>query len=549
MIPPYTTPTTTQQVFQLGSQTFSVKKSLVYDAEDEPVALRAKSLSFMLFLLQEGTRVVSKTELAEAVWPGLAVTDESISQCASDIRRLLNDKEHAILETFPKQGYRLNAQVKSMSVPSKIRSQRAVVGVSIVLLASAAIWFATRPVPVGLTSPLREVLAVLPFQNLHGEADVEPITIGFAQDLTIRLAELPNIGVIPSSLSFSLTDHGLEAVEAAKSLGARYVIDGSVYYREDDLRISIELIDGAKGTIDWARSYDGSSLQLVEFRDRIIKDIAAGISGTIAEKDLSRLGNTGTKNPEAYKEILLGRQAAAVFSKDMNHAAEKHFRIAIELDVTYARAYAELAAIYAIRFENGWTVLTLADEEKSLYFAEKALSLDPNLWLAHYAMGRLQSVFSVGDFSQAEQHLKRAMVLQPANDDARIYYGAVKIFQGKADEAIAIVEPVLATHPNPPFWYYLTLGHAHFHVGNHAAAALALDQCLSQMALSPYCLRFQIANYGAMGRTEDAAWLLEEYEFLGFDTSIPSILKSTLVEDPRSLQMLAEGLRAAGASD
>ncbi|MFC3614369.1 adenylate/guanylate cyclase domain-containing protein [Lutimaribacter marinistellae] len=398
-------------------------------------------------------------------------------------------------------------------------------------------------------APLRDVVAVLRFQNPGGTPDDRAIADGLAQDLTIRLAEVSGVGVVPSSLVFSVTDHGLEAIGAAQSLGARYVVDGTVRLREEDLRIAVELIDGAEGTIVWADAYDGALPQLVEFRDQIVEQIVGEISGQITKSDLDRLRNTGTENPDAYRQIILGRQAAASLSREATYVAERHFRQAINLDPDYARAYAELAAIYAIRIENGWTVLSKADEEKSLYFAEKALSIDPDLWLAHYAAGRLYSILSEGDFTQAEHHLERAMMLQPANDDARIYLAAVKIFQGKADEAVRIVQPVVATHPHPPFWYYLTLGNALFHVGNYEAAERAFDDCLTQMPSSPYCLRFQIANYGAMGRVEDAEWLLEEYAFLGFDTSLASIMDLLLLEHPEYRANFESALRAAGVGD
>ncbi len=537
------------KVVILGTRRFTLDDRALYDANGDPVDLRAKSLRFLLFLLEKNGRVVTKSELAETVWKGLSVTDESISQCASDIRRFLGDADHAVLETFPKRGYRLNARAKP---PLETKTQKrtlvvaAVVLVGVLAMAAKNTLFPERVTDMG---PLRKVVAVLPFQNAELETADEPIANGLAQDLTIRLAEVSSVEVVPSSLAFSVTEKGLKAVDSARSLGARYIVVGGVGIRGDRLEVSIELVDAELGTIQWADSFNGTSGQLVEIRDMIIAEIAAEVSGKISEKDLDRLRSTGTENAEAYQDILRGRLAAASFTKEMSHVAERHFREAVERDPAYARAYAELAALYAIRFENGWTVLKTADEEKALYFAQKALALDDDLWLAHYAMGRLHSIFATNDFSMAEYHLERAMALQPANDDARIYYGAVKIFQGKSQEALDIVAPVLATHPNPPFWYHLTLGHANLMLGRHEEAERSLDQCLEQMALAPYCLRFQIANYGAMGRQEDALWLLEEYALLGFNRSLADVMSLILGEAPEYRQQLESAFRAAGLTD
>ena len=155
--------------------------------------------------------------------------------------------------------------------------------------------------------PLRYMVAVLPFQTLNGPIEDRTIANGPAQDLAIRLAEVSGVSVVPSSLAFSVNDHGLAAIGAAQSLGARYVVDGSVDSQEDALRISVELIDGAKGTLVWADAYNGTMPRLVECRDQIAEEVATTINDQITEKDLDRLRETGTDNADAYKEIILGR--------------------------------------------------------------------------------------------------------------------------------------------------------------------------------------------------------------------------------------------------
>lgn len=94
----------------------------------------------------------------------------------------------------------------------------------------------------------------------------------------------------------------------------------------------------------------------------------------------------GTSNTEDYLQVLLGRVSANRFSSDESLIAERHFRRAIELDPNFARAYAELGTVFAVRFENGWTVLQAGDKKKALYYANKAVVLDPQFWLGHYAL-------------------------------------------------------------------------------------------------------------------------------------------------------------------
>lgn len=538
-------PISGQNELLLGDSRFRLKDGMLYDEHSEPVALRAKSLLFLKTLLKENGRVVSKPYLAEAVWPGLAVTDESISQCVADVRRLLKDGSRDVLETFPKQGYRINARIVENDPADPVLRKSVVLAAGFAVLLGVAILGWSQFRPAAQITLLREVVAILPFHNENSTGTAGHFAPGLAEDLTVRLAELSGIQVVPSSLSFSL-GYDAEPVGAAQTLDARYVVQGSVRYADQKVWISIELIDGQKGTISWAGNFEDSQDRLMEIRDELVAEIATAVSNRLSQPDRTRIETTGTNFPSAYQELLQGRRAAGQFSLEQSHLAERHFRRAIEIDPTYARAYAELAAVYAIRFENGWTVLSAADEQKALFFAARALEIDPDLWLAHYASGRLYSVIDHKDIDKAEMHLKRAMSLQPANDDARVYYGAVINMQGNSNEAISIVQAVVDSHFNSPFWYHFTLAHSLFQAQRYTEAAAALDRCLHQMPSSPYCLRTQIANYAKMGKIEDAKWSLEEYAALGFDPTINSIMNLIADQNPGNRARMESAFRKAG---
>ncbi len=252
----------------------------------------------------------------------------------------------------------------------------------------------------------------------------------------------------------------------------------------------------------------------------------------------------GTMSTEAYLEVLQGRVSAGRFGQDESLNAERHFRRAISLDPNYARAYAELGTLLAVRFENDWNVLEQADAAKALYYAEKAAELDPDLWLAHYALGRLQSVLE--NFEDAERHLEIAMSLQPENEDARAYFAVVKNLQGYPAEAIDILEPVVRAHPNPPFWYYFALGHAFFNEQRYEEAEQTLSQCLELAGNSPYCLRYLIATYGELSRPDAAAAAARDYASLGFELAIDPMVELVRFHAPSDKARLRAGLRRAG---
>ena len=530
----------------LGETFCHLKGGMLLDERGQPLALRAKSVLFLKTLLESNGRILSKSELADKVWPGMAVTDESISQCVADIRRILGDETRAVLETFPKQGYRINARIVRNSEPTSKARKLALLAASLGLAIAVVIGVLVFERRTDAPTVLREVIAVFPLREEGGSEEQYYFASQFAEELNVRLTGLSGFSVVPSSESFSVGDPADLATSRAKALGARYAVDGKVRYAGQQFWIAVELIDVRENKALWAGKFEGSPDQLMQVRDQITREIADAVFTTLAPFDRSRIESYETVNLLAYEEVLRGRRVAASFSREESQLAERHFRHAIELDPTYARAYAELAALYAIRFENGWTVLSEADEIKSLYFANLALELDPELWLAHYALGRLHTVFGEKNYELAEHHLELAMALQPANDDARVYYGAVKNFQGEAEFAVEILEQAISSHPSPPFWYYLSLGHALFQAKRHEEAAVALEKCLYQMPSAPYCLRFQIANFGALGLEDDAGWTIEEYELLGFDASVSSIMDLFVLQDPTALARLETALRATG---
>ena len=248
----------------------------------------------------------------------------------------------------------------------------------------------------------------------------------------------------------------------------------------------------------------------------------------------------------AFEEVMRARRALSTFTYEGTLSAERHLRRAVARDPDYARAYAELASAYVIRMENDWIVLSREDVDKAFHFAAKALELDPDLWFAHYSLGRLHSVASTGDVETGLRHLRTAMALQPENDDARIYFAVVTAMSGHLGEGLAIFESVMATHPQPPFWYYLGLGNALFHLHRYDEAAEVISTCLQQMPNSPYCLRIQIATLTRMGRLDDAAWAKEEYAILGHETTLDAVMQTAIERDPAMRRHLRNSYRLAG---
>lgn len=539
---------------RLGRTEYLWKGGQLHDARGKVVPLRAKSLSMFAALLAERETVISKDRLCELVWPDGIATDESIARCIADIRKALGDSGHRVVETFPKQGYRLNVARPVLARVPALR-RRGIVGALAVgaIAVIGGLWWLAQEQPASgaadevLLAPpadLREAVAILPFSA--NEEEDQFLAAGLSDDIEIHLAEMSAIKIISQAQSQAVSKGAGSPVDIARMLDARYLVLGAVRQSGVDIAVSLQLVDGSDGTTLWADRYEGPRRGLLTFRHGWPEALLRAMSVALDARDLRRLAVKDTADPQAFEEVLRARRALSAFTYEESLAAELHLRRALERDPEYARAYAELAAAFAIRFENHWVVLSSADVEKAFYFARRALDLDPDLWLAHYAMGRLHSVTRNGDLNVALQHLRTAMSLQPANDDARVYYGVVTMMSGHPEEALPIFESVMATHPQPPFWYYLGLGNALFHLRRYEDAEAAFNTCLYQMPGSPYCQRPLIATYARLDQLEDAAWTIEEYEINGYSTSLETMMELAIERDPELRKHLRESYLLAG---
>ena len=175
------------QVLTINGVEVDLAAEVLRDRHGVTVPMRRQAFAVLRHLLGNPGRLVAKDELMAAVWPGIAVTDDSLVQCIHEIRRALRDESHMVLRTVPRRGYRLVLPGASAASAAPVRARRwrlaaAAIAVGLLLGLVAAAWNRAPPVPAGLS------VAVLPFDDFDGDPRQVRFAAAFTEDLITELA-------------------------------------------------------------------------------------------------------------------------------------------------------------------------------------------------------------------------------------------------------------------------------------------------------------------------------------------------------------------------
>jgi transcriptional activator of cad operon len=261
----------------------------------ESVRLEARTLRLLMVLANRAGETVSIEELLDQVWSGVVVTQDSVYQAVTSLRRLLGDdaKLPTYIATVPRLGYRLVARVSPWTdeeitaaptglAPAPLRPPRislrfgaALVGAAVLALAaSIALWRTPAP-------PVKSV-AVLPFLDITSQdMNEEYFADGVTEELINRLSRLPGFKVPSSTDSFYFKDKQFPVAEIARRLRVNYLLDGSLRRSGDRLRVTARLIRAADGYVVWSENYDRSGTDKLAVQDEIATHVAQALDQSV----------------------------------------------------------------------------------------------------------------------------------------------------------------------------------------------------------------------------------------------------------------------------
>ncbi|HEY2483145.1 MAG TPA: TIR domain-containing protein, partial [Caulobacteraceae bacterium] len=237
------------------------------------------------------------------------------------------------------------------------------------LLGDAAPEPARRPAP----ARTKVSICVLPFANISDDPQQEYFSDGISEDIITDLSKVSALSVTARNNAFTFKGKAIEVQEVARRLNVSHVLEGSVRKAGGRVRITAQLIDGAAGDHLWAERWDRDLTDIFALQDEISQAIVAALKLKLLPEEKKALGQRGTENVEAYNLYLMARDYLDTGNQGDPRRTDAMIRLtrrAIELDPTYARAWALLAYAQVTAFQEG------KGSDDGMAAAERALKLD-----------------------------------------------------------------------------------------------------------------------------------------------------------------------------
>ena len=403
------------------------------------------------YLIENRDRTVTKDELYKAIWKERIVSESALSSRVKAARQAVNDTgdDQKIIRTLHGRGFRFVATVEVA-----VEGQKEDV---------------PRPAEAGAS------IAILPFVNMSGDPEQEYFSDGITEDLITDLAKISGLFVPARNSTFNYKGASVNVQRLCQELGVRYALEGSVRKAGGRVRIVAQLIDGETGGHLWAERYDRDLTDVFLVQDEITHRIVESLRIRLLPGESEAIAKVPTWNVQAYENCLRGRQFFHRQTKSSLEIAKRLFQRAIDLDPTYARAYAGLADCESELYMSSYSDAT---PETILEASTRALELDADLAEAHASRGLALS--TLDRHAEAEKEFALAMGLDPNLFEVLKYYARSCMALGRYAEAVAYFERASAARPDD-IRCPILLAQSYKDLGRDSEAATALRKGLEKI--------------------------------------------------------------------
>jgi TolB-like protein len=502
----------------------------------EPIAVEPQVFDLLVYLVQNGDRVVSKDDLIASVWGGRIVSNSTLTSRINAARKAVGDSgvEQKLIRTIPRKGLRFVGTVCTQ--PNGVKPTHAAGP------ASDEIHEQSHP---ALPLPDRPAIAVLPFINMSGDPEQEYFSDGISEDIITALSKLRWFFVIARNSSFIYKGKAVHMKQVAEELGVGYVVEGSVRKGGDRVRITAQLNDVATGSHIWAERYDRSLADVFAVQDEITEAIVAAIEPQLYAAENFRAERKPPNSMDAWDLVMRALSHYWRVTRQDNIVAQALLEKAIAIDPNYGQAFGVLATSHTFGAHMGWADMATAAPiaERAALAAILADSEDP--W-AHHALGCAYLFARRFDDSLAEFEL--ALRLNPNFSLAQGYYGLVLSYCGRGEEATVAARRALRLSPRDPYSaiYAGIAAYAQFVGYNYDEAMRLAREAIRQRGDFVGAHRVLTAAAGMAGHDDVAKVALQELRRVQPNISLAWIASQMPIQRDADREHYLEALRRGG---
>jgi adenylate cyclase len=439
------------KAYRFAGFVLDLRRGALLSAAGEELPLRRQSFEMLRLFAENAGRLLDRDTIDRAIWPGVTVSDDSMTQCVRDIRRVIGDDAQSVLKTVPRRGYLFSPEVVACEP-------------------------ASGPSRAVLPLPDRPSLVVLPFQNLSDDPGQDYFADGLVEDITTALSYIRSLFVIARNSAFAYRDRAVDVRQIGRDLGVRYALEGSVRRAGNRLRVTTQLIDTASGVHVWAERYDRELSDIFAVQGEIATSVAGVIEPAVAGAEQQRVLRKAPERLDAWEAYQRGLWHFSSHGSDENAAARSFFKRAIALDPNFAPGHYGYAL--ALQWEI-WHYSSRPFSEVQALPLEEALTavwLDDKDAMAHAVLAHIRMWGS--DWEGAIGEARKAVALNPNGAFGIAMLGCVLGFGGYRKEALERLRQAIRLSPHDPLLslWLLWIGLIHFYAREFSAAVENLRQ-------------------------------------------------------------------------
>ncbi len=455
------------QGFELNLQSGELRRN------GSRVKLQDQPFKVLVALLQRPGEIVTREELRRLIWAqeNIGDFDHAINLAIAKLRSSLGDSADVphLIETLPRRGYRFIGTAAPDAIqlernPSPVRRWNLPLIAALLILIAAVVLLVDagglRSKLFSLSSSQMQIrsLAVLPLNSLSNDQEQDYFTEGMTEALITELGNISALRVISHQSVMQYKGTKKSVPQIARELNVEAIVEGSIIRAGDQVRITVQLIDGRTDRHLWAYSYQREMRGILSLQADVAKAIAAEVKVKLTHQEEKLLASARPVNPEAHEAYLKGLYYVNRWPEPESVHCIESFQRATEIEPTFADAQAGLATCYTVM---PWTLPPKEVYPRAKAAAKEAIRLDANQAEAYAALGTV-NMFYEWDWGSAEQNLRRAVELNPNRSYSRVFYSNYFAFLGRTEEAIreakeaVLLDPVsILTNRNLTFVYQL----------------------------------------------------------------------------------------------